>query len=145
MISSVYTFYKNDVSSVEDLQFEIQMLKCVEKSVRLTVSSTTSTTSFFSMYKSLAKEVRNMLLNVTRLVIILLVLGVSGTSAVQSLSVLHRLNTWLRSTMTQSRLTRLSILAIENEKSAKIDSMKITSAFINVKHREEKFGRLPKL
>ena len=98
MISFVYTFYKNDISSVEDLQFEIQMLKRVVKSEKLTVSSITS---FISMYKSLAKEVRDMIPNVTRLVTILLVVGVSGASAERSISVLRRLNTWLRATMTQ--------------------------------------------
>ena len=112
MISSVYTFYKNDISSVEDLQFEIQMLKRVVKSEKLTVSSITS---FISMYKSLAKEVRDMLPSVTRLVTILLVVEVSGASAEQSFSVLRRLKTWLKSTMTQSRLTQLSILAIEKD------------------------------
>ena len=118
------------------------MLKRVVKSEKLTVSSITS---FISMYKSLAKEVRDMLPNVTRLVTILLVVGVSGASAERSFSVLRRLKIWLRSTMTQSRLTQLSILAIEKEKSAEIDSMKKARAFINTEHRERKFGRLPKL
>ena len=68
---------------------------------------TSSITSFISMYISLANEVRDMLPNVTRLVTILLVVGVSGASAERSFSVLRRLKTWLRSTMSQSRLTQL--------------------------------------
>ena len=54
-----------------------------------------------------------MLPNITRLVTILLMVGVSGTSAERSSSVLRRLKTWLRSTMTQARMTQLSILDIQ--------------------------------
>ena len=68
----------NDLSSVEDLQFELQMVKRLLKSEKLAVLSITS---FISIYKSLTKEVRDMLTNITRLVTILLVVGVSGASA----------------------------------------------------------------
>ncbi|KAI6658686.1 hypothetical protein LOD99_10981 [Oopsacas minuta] len=102
MSSSVYIFYKNDISSVEDLQFEIRMLKRVVKSEKLTVSSITS---FISMYKSLAKEDEAL------------------------------------AYFADSKLTtQLSILAIEKEKSAEIDSMKIARAFINTEHREGSSG-----
>ena len=77
LTSSVCTFYKNDLSSVEDLQFELQMVKRLLKSEKLAVLSITS---FISIYKSLTKEVRDMLPNITRLVTILLVVGVSGAS-----------------------------------------------------------------
>ena len=97
LTSSVCTFYKNDLSSVEDLQFELQMVKRLLKSEKLAVPSITS---FISIYKSLTKEVRDMLPNITQLVTILLVVGVSGASAERSFSVLRWLKTWLRSTMT---------------------------------------------
>ena len=140
LISSVYTFYKNDLSSVEDLQFELQMLKRLVKSEK---SPVTSITCFISMYKSLTKEVRDMLPNITRLVTILLVVGVSGASAERSFSVLRRLKTWLRSTMTQARMTQLSILAIEREKSGETECLKIARAFISNERRERKFGKFP--
>ena len=47
-----------------------------------------SITCYISMYKSLTKEVREMLPNITRLVTILLVVGLSGRSAERSFSVL---------------------------------------------------------
>ena len=140
LISSVYTFYKNDLSSVEDLQFELQMLKRLVKSEK---SPLTSITCFISMYKSLTKEVRDILPNITRLVTILLVVGVSGASAERSFSVLRRLKTWLRSTMTQARMTQLSILAIEREKSGETECLKIARAFISNERRERKFGKFP--
>ena len=142
MISSVYTFYKNDLSSVDDLQFELQMLQRLVKSEK---SPVVTITGFISMYKLLTKEVREMLPNITRLVTILLVVGVSGASAERSFSVLRRLKTWLRSTMTQARMTQLSILAIEKEKSEETDCLEIARAFINNEHRERKFGRFPQL
>ena len=58
MISSVYTFYKNDLSSVDDLQFELQMLQRLVKSEKLPVATIAG---FISMYKLLTKEVREML------------------------------------------------------------------------------------
>ena len=142
MISSVYTFYKNDLSSVDDLQFELQMLQRLVKSEK---SPVVTITGFISMYKLLTKEVREMLPNITRLVTILLVVGVSGASAERSFSVLRRLKTRLRSTMTQARMTQLSILAIEKEKSEETDCLEIARAFINNERRERKFGRFPQL
>ena len=114
--------YKNDLSSVDDLQFELQMLQQLVKSPVVTI------TGFISMYKLLTKEVREMLPNITGLVTILLVVGVSGASAERSFSVLRRLKTWLRSTMTQARMTQLSILAIEKEKSEETDCLEIARA-----------------
>ena len=142
LILSVCTFYKNDLSSVEDLQFELQMLQRLVKLEKLPIPSITC---FISMYKSLTKEVREMLPNITRLVTILLVVGVSGASAERSFSVLRLLKTWLRSTMTQARLTQLSILGIEKEKSEETDCLKIAKAFINNERRERKFGKFPQL
>ena len=49
------------------------------------------------MYKSLTKEVREMLPNITRLVTILVVVGDSRASGERSFSELRRLKTWLRS------------------------------------------------
>ena len=77
------------------------------------------------------------------LMTILLVVGVSGASAERSFSVLRRLKSWLRSTMTQARLTQLSILAIEKEKSEETDCLKIARAFKNNERRERKFGKFP--
>ena len=77
------------------------------------------------------------------LVTILLVVGVSGASAERSFSVLRRLKSWHRSTMTQARLTQLSILAIEKEKSEETDCLIIARAFINNERRERKFGKFP--
>ena len=86
-----------------------------------------------------------MLPNITKLVTFLLVVGVSGASAERSFSVLRRLKTWLRSTMTQARITQLSILAIKKEKSEETDCLKIARTFINNERCERKFGRLPQL
>ena len=117
------------------------MLQRLVKSEKLSVASITD---FVSIYKSLTKEVREMLPNITKLVTFLLVVGVSGASAERSFSVLRRLKTWLRSTMTQERMTQLSILAIE-EKSEETDCLKIARTFINNESRERKFGRFPQL
>ena len=63
----------------------------------------------------MSAECRAMFQQVETLVRLLLVVPASSAEAEWSFSALRRLKTWLRSTMTQSRLTHVCVLHVHNE------------------------------
>ena len=63
----------------------------------------------------MSAECRAMFQQVETLVRLLLVVPASSAEAERSFSALRRLKTWLRSTMTQSRLTHVCVLHVHNE------------------------------
>ena len=63
----------------------------------------------------MSADCRAMFQQVETLVRLLLVVPASSAEAEWSFSALRRLKTWLRSTMTQSRLTHVCVLHVHNE------------------------------
>jgi len=137
VLNTVYAFYRQDLSNRSDLEFELKALRRILKD-----KDCGSPAKFQNEFSTLNPELRSLIPNITTLVRLLLVVGISGASAERSFSVLRRLKTYLRSTMTQKRLTHLSTLCIERERAQNIDTKNILSLFVNNDVREKKFGRI---
>lgn len=79
--------------------------------------------------RSSSTEVRNLFPNVFNLLRLLLVRSVSSSECERSFSSLRRLKTWLRSTMTQTRLNAVAILHVHQQMTDNIDVSEIAEAF----------------
>ena len=73
--------------------------------------------------KKMAKEVRSLFPQVEKLIRLLLVVPATSCTAECSFSALRRLKTWLRSTMTQSRLNAIALCHVHQEV---LDSLNLT-------------------
>ena len=81
--------------------------------------------------KELNPQTRIMFKQVTRTIELCLSLPVSAASSERSFSALKRLNTWLRSTMTQKRLTHTSQMHVHQEISDSLDVARLMSTFVS--------------
>jgi hypothetical protein len=80
---------------------------------------------------------------VERFIQLILSLPCSVASAERSFSHLRRLKTWLRSSMSQSRLTHLALMAVHRHRLQAIDINKLMSTFIRkTPERISVFGKL---
>lgn len=91
-------------------------------------------------FASLTNETRSLFSEVFKLCRILIVLPSSSASAERSFSMLRRIKTYLRSTMTQTRLNNLCILNAYPEMVDEILVDDLMSDFINNSHRQNLFG-----
>jgi len=71
----------------------------------------------------MAKEVRSLFPQVEKLIRLLLVVPATSCTAERSFSALRWLKTWLRSTMTQSRLNAIALCHVHQEV---LDSLNLT-------------------
>lgn len=75
--------------------------------------------------------------NITKALILYMTLPVSNASAERSFSKLKLIKTFLRNRMTQERLDHLSILAIENDEAANIDTKESPNTFAQMQARKK--------
>ncbi|XDV42958.1 hypothetical protein PO909_011521, partial [Leuciscus waleckii] len=94
-----------------------------------------STTEAANTLRNMLPEVRQLFDQVETLVRLLLVCPVSSAEAERSFSCLRRLKTWLRSTMTQSRLNNVAVCHIHSDKLDSIDREMIAQQFIDGNQR----------
>ena len=88
--------------------------------------------AFFDLDALFRKEYfRSMYREVYHLIKIYRVIPVSSASSERSFSTLRRVKTWLRSSMTEERLSDISIMSIEREETLKLESRidSLVSAF----------------
>ena len=85
---------------------------------------------------------RSLLSEVVKLITLVLVMPATNASSERSFSALRRVKTYLRSTMSQSRLNHLMILHVHKKCTEKLDLMKVASDFVqNNEHRYNLFGK----
>lgn len=90
---------------------------------------------------SMTKEVRHLFRNVESLVRLLLVCPASSCEAERSFSALRNLKSYLRSTMTQTRLNHVAVCCVHKKVLDDIDNKKIAKVFIsNAVPRRNVFG-----
>ncbi|XP_018376756.1 PREDICTED: zinc finger MYM-type protein 1-like [Trachymyrmex cornetzi] len=122
--------YENDLSNC--LIEEIASLKCtVSKVITSRNLKTISDLAQFLFidYKILASNLPNVC------TALILTLPVTSASAERSFSKLKLIKTYLRSTMSQSRLSGLATLSIEHELASKLDLDKVIKEFASAKKR----------
>ncbi|XP_022168292.1 zinc finger MYM-type protein 1-like [Myzus persicae] len=107
--------------------------------------SIVSITSISDIINHLRNEYSNvkdsLFSEITKLIKLILTIPASAATAERSFSALRRLKTYLRSTMTQKRLTHLMILHVHKSMTAKIDLKLIAKEFVSrTSERKSKFG-----
>ncbi|KAF3842616.1 hypothetical protein F7725_024567 [Dissostichus mawsoni] len=90
---------------------------------------------------ALHPQTRELLTDVEKLIELCLCLPVSAASSERSFSTLRRLKTWLRSNMTQRRLTHLAIMHVHSDILDRMDIQPLMKRFIdNTPERKSTFG-----
>lgn len=85
--------------------------------------------------KKMPPEVRGLFNQVETLVRLLMVVPISSAEAERSFSALHRLKTWLQSTMTQKRLNGIAVCHIHQDRLDKLDRREIAQQYIQGNNR----------
>ena len=94
-----------------------------------------------NILKGMSPEVRGLFNQVETLVRLLLVIPVSSAEAERSFSGLRRLKTWLRSTMTQTRLNSVAVCHVQKHKLDLLDRKIIAEQFVCLSdQRQNTFG-----
>ena len=88
-----------------------------------------------TILQGMLPEVRGLFEQVEILVWLLLTVPASSAEAERSFSGLRRLKTWLRSTMTQSRLNSVAVCHIHKDKLDKLNRRQIAQQFIAANER----------
>ena len=130
--------YSNDVN-LQNLQVQLQMLPNLIKTYNQMHPSTaikrvTSLRTLCEVIQSISGS-RIMFSEVCRLLHIALTIPVTSATAERSFSVLRRLKTYLRSTMSQQRLNHLLLLHIHKDRTDTIDLVSIAKEFISINER----------
>ena len=81
------------------------------------------------------------------LVSLVLVMPATNAASERSFSSLHRIKSYLRSTMTQSRLNSIMLLHVHNDLTDQINLIDVANNFVDNKldHRSTVFGRFMEL
>ena len=89
------------------------------------------------------KAAQRMVPRAVRLLRLLLCLPASSATAERSFSALRRLKTWLRATMTQTRLNSVAVCHVHRKRVADVDTDRVAAAFVSLNSRREKvFGAI---
>ena len=94
-----------------------------------------------SLLKGVCPEIRALFSQIEALVRLLIVVPVSSAEAERGFSGLRRLKTWLRSTMTQSRLNGVAVCHAHKQKLEKMNRKAIAKEFVSRnEERKSTFG-----
>lgn len=129
-------------------EFKIDKIKLIKEKefVGQLIKNPKSLKDFVNAFQILHPETKMLFPQVHLLLRLLLVLPATSATAERSFSMLRRLKTYLRSTMTQKRLNHVCILNSYPELVDNIDLKKIITEFIDRNNfRCQVFGKLPKL
>jgi len=94
-----------------------------------------------SIICEMVPEVRGLFSQVEALVRLLLVIPASSAEAERSFSPLRRLKTWLRSSMTQTRLNNVAICHVHQNKLDTLDLEGICQSFVSMISAKRSFAR----
>lgn len=119
---------------VRRLANQLEMLR------QLMPGGLSSVTEVTERFKLLHDETRSLLSEVEHLIILLLVVPASSAHAERSFSMLRRIKTYMRSTMTQARLNHVTIVHGYQDKVDNLDVDKLCRLFINNDYRRSVFG-----
>jgi hAT family C-terminal dimerisation region len=98
-------------------------------------------TSFANFFRRKPSEVKSLFGQVDVLLRLLLVVPASSATAERSFSCLRRLKTFLRSTMSQSRLNHLAVLHVHQDRTDVLDLQAVFLEFVAKNdHRKRVFG-----
>lgn len=124
---------KHEIDHVQ-LGVQLSMFKA-------TATDTSSVKACIDSFKALHLDVQKMLSSVRSLVSLMIVIPSSNASSERSFSLVRRLKTYVRSTMTQRRLNNLCIITTYQELVSEMEDEDIMKEFVNRKsYRISQFG-----
>ena len=131
----VTEFYKDDFDSAQ-LEMQLKVM-----SSNLPQVPPNDFSSVLNYLRSISTSQRVLLSQVCKLASLILVMPSTNASSERSFSSLRRIKTYLRSTMSQSRLNNVMMLHIHKERTDQLDLIELGNAFVkNSNHRETLFG-----
>lgn len=124
------------VDDVVDLYPELQFQSLKVQLAMFTANYTYKTCSEVTeIMRNMVPEVRGLFSQVEALLRLLLVVPVSSAEAERSFSALRRLKTWLRSSMSQTRLNSVAVCHVHRERMYNLDKKKLCQEFVQVTDR----------
>ncbi|CAG2203109.1 unnamed protein product [Mytilus edulis] len=135
---TVTTFYGDDFHK-DNLRTQLQMLsvnfECDGNKGEAVFSDITN------FFKALSKGERIWLGEVVKVLQLVLVMPATNATSERSFSSLRRMKTYLRSTMTQSRLNNLMVLNVHKEKTDHLNLVAVAREFVFKENRRNIFGQ----
>lgn len=120
------------------LKRHLLQLQDLAKSRKIEIKSVHDVANVLSEMQPLTRTLYS---EVKRLVVLILSQPISVAQAERSFSCLRRLKTWLRSTMSQARLTHVAMISMHNKRLDLIDTNELISQFIlKTPERRSVFG-----
>lgn len=136
---SLAELYVKDIN-LDRLKIQLKMLPDFMKAVNETVKDITNVRTICDALTSDSSMLgKKMLSEVATILQIYLTLPVTTSTAERSFSVLRRLKTWLRSTMTQERMNNLLLLHVHKTLTDTLDLKQIADEFSSVNERRIQF------
>lgn len=137
--------YKDQLDKVVGSDFNAQLLETQLKIVSVTFPKEPGGVSVIAdvikYFKETAPAQKEFLSEVCKLLTILLVIPASNAVSERSFSALRRVKTYLRSTMTQTRMNNLMVLHIHKENTDALDIISVANEFVSgSEHRSSVFG-----
>ncbi len=121
------------VDDVVDLYPELQFQSLKVQLAMFTANYTYKTCSEVTeIMRSMVPDVRGLFSQVEALLRLLLVVPASSAEAEKSFSALRRLKTWLRSSMSQTRLNSVAVCHVHRERMYNFDKKKLCQEFVQV-------------
>ena len=114
-------FITSDILDVDPsiLKTELKMLRCCKS--KQTIGKFKSLSNATEVFLSKSEEVRSLFSEVIKLLNLMMVVPASSATAERSFSCLRRLKTWLRSSMTQTRLNSVALLHAHRDVEPNLD------------------------
>lgn len=130
-----FTTAFDDVEEQEMLP-EVKRLRWHLKASSIGTDVAASLTSLKMLQFNIEMDIRESLPNITEALKLFLTICVSVASCERSFSKLKLIKTYLRSTMSQSRLTSLALLSIENDTAKRVNFDEAIKQFSEVKAKK---------
>ncbi|KAJ8884031.1 hypothetical protein PR048_015888, partial [Dryococelus australis] len=131
LLSSPVEWNTSTTNCLQDLGSNILNFRCKLNMLPKLVPSVNSVNDIVVAFKALHPETRYLFPELEKNFKLLLVVPSSSATAEQSFSMLQRIKTFLRSTMSQSRLTHLCILNVHEERAQASNINSVMKEFVN--------------
>ena len=141
ILNEVCSFYKDDFDR-DMLCTQFQTLHVHYRKEHVGDVSTTTIFDLKKYFSSLSSGQTDLMFQVSRLMLLVLVMPATKASSERSFSALWRVKSYLRCTMGQERLNYLMLLHVPNDKTDKLDLKSILNDFVQDSvHRSNIFSK----
>lgn len=136
-IKDVLNFYSDDLHE-QNLRYQLTVFSTIFECNDRKVASLKDIVTFV---RGMIKRERILIKEIVKVVMLVLVMPATNATSERSFSALRRIKTYLRSTMTQSRLNSLMVMHVHKEMTDDMDLLKVCQDFAFTEHRHSIFGK----